>query len=175
LESKKERTISRKERTMLKRTPAWRKMLLAKPRIVAIGIALVAALSTAVFTGGTAYASGTNCATGTNGLSKVCIYIDGSSNVVAAAVGSVSVTSSKGIGEYAEDGSWVYWDGHVQVVNPKGDTLCNSNTIVLYAGAGTSCESPDQGATYTGSYCTIFWVYRGGDYSVYGNVCRTVS
>jgi hypothetical protein len=160
---------------MLKRTPAWRKMLVAKPRIVAIGIALVAALSMAVFSGGTAYASGTNCASGTSGLSKVCIYIDGSSNVVAAAVGSVSVTSSKGIGEYTADGSWVYFDGHVQVVNPKGDTLCNSDTIVLYAGAGTSCESPDQGATYTGSYCTIFWVYKGGDYSAYGNVCRNVS
>lgn len=161
---------------MLKRTPAWRKMLLAKPRIVAIGIALVAALSMAVFSGGTAYASGTNyCKAGTNNLSKVCIYIEGSSNVVDAAIGSMSVTSSNGIGEYTLAGNWVYFDGHVQVVNPKGDTLCNSDTIVLYAGAGTSCESPNQGTTYTGNYCTIFWVYKGGDYSAYGKSCYEVT
>jgi hypothetical protein len=149
-------------------------MLLAKPRIAAIVMALAAALTMTIFSGGTAYASGTNCKAGTNGLSRVCMYIDGSGNVVSAAAASVEVTSSKGIGEYSEEGPWVYWQGHVQVVNPKGDTLCNSDSIVLEAGASTSCESPDQGATYTGNYCMVFWVYKGGDYSAYGNVCVNV-
>jgi hypothetical protein len=103
------------------------------------------------------------------------IYIDGSSNIVDAAVGSVSVTSSDGIGEYDIEGNWVYFPGHVQVVNPAGDTLCNSNMITLYSGVGTSCESPYQGATYTGNYCTILWVNKGGDsYYDYGKECLNV-
>ena len=83
--------------------------------------------------------------------------------------------SSNGIGEYDINDKWVYFPGHVQVVNPVGKTLCNSVTITLYSGAGTSCESPNQGATYTGNYCTILWVNKGGnEYYNYGEECLNV-
>lgn len=148
------------------------KMRLAKRRIAATATAFTAVLGFAVLSGGTAHATATNCGSA-SGLANLCMHIDGSSNTVVDAIGQVSVTSSNGIGEYAANGNWVYFSGHIQVVNSHGDTLCNSNTITLTHGAGTSCESPYQGKTYTGNYCAIFWVYNG-EYHNYGEECVDV-
>jgi hypothetical protein len=160
---------------MLKGTPAWRKRLFAKPRIAAIAVALLAIAATVSLSGGKAYASGTNCGSGTDGLSEICMYIDGYSNVVVAAVGEVTITGQKGIGEYDIDNQWINFPGHIQVVNPAGQTLCNSDTETLLDGTGLSCESAYQGATYTGNYCTILWAYLGGgEYDKYGEECLNV-
>lgn len=158
---------------MSKLNPVWRKSLRAKPRITAIMVAFAAVLGWSILSGGSAYASGTNCAAGYEGLSNICMHIDGSSNIVADAIGSAQVTSSNGIGEYSQNNQWVYYIGHVQVVNPVGTTLCNSNSVTLTYGAAMSCESPYQGATYTGNYCTILWVYNG-EYHNYGEECLNV-
>ena len=148
------------------------KTRLAKRRIAATATAFAAAMGFAVLSGGTADATASSCATISAG-ENICLHIDGSSNIVADAIGSVSVTAGNGIGEYALNGNWVYYLGHVQVVNSAGTTLCNSNTITLTHGAGTSCESPYQGATVTGNYCAILWVYNG-EYHNYGKACVNV-
>lgn len=147
--------------------------MFTKRRIAATATAFSAALGFAVLSGGSAQATATTCGQ-VSGVANLCNHIDGGSNVVDDAIGSVSVTAAKGIGEYAANGNWVTYLGHVQVVNPVGTTLCNSITITLSHGAGTSCESPNQGATYTGKYCAILWVYNG-EYHNYGEECVTVT
>jgi len=57
----------------------------------------LAIVATVSLSGGKAYASGTNCGPETDGLSEICMYIDGYSNVVVAAVGEVTITSPKDI------------------------------------------------------------------------------
>lgn len=149
------------------------KMRLAKRRIAATATAFIAATGFAVLSGGTAQATAGSCVSVSAGA-NLCLHIDGGSNIVDDAIGSVSVTATKGIGEYSLQGNWVYYLGHVQVVNSVGKTLCNSNTITLTHGAATSCESPYQGATVTGKYCAIFWVYNG-EYHNYGEACVNVT
>lgn len=159
---------------MSKSSTIMRKMFVAKPRLTAAAIAFTAAAGFAVASTGSAYATGQVCGNGTSGLSSICIHIDGGGNVVDDAIGSATVTSSNGIGEYAANGNWVTYSGHVQVINPKGTTLCNSVTKTLTHGTAMSCESPNQGATYTGEYCTILWVYNG-EYHNYGEECLNVT
>ena len=36
------------------------------------------------------------------------------------------------------------------------------------------CETPYQGATYTGDYCTILWVNENGGYHAVGEDCLWV-
>jgi hypothetical protein len=152
---------------MSERKSVWRK-LHARPRITALVVAFAAALGLTVTSMGAAYASGSNCNYDASGVSRVCTHIDGYSNIVTDAIGSASIYSP-GIGN-----SFTYYSGHVQVINPNGTTLCNSNTVTLSPGAGMSCESPYQGATYTGDYCTILWVYYNGGYHNYGEDCFLV-
>jgi hypothetical protein len=159
---------------MSMRNPAWKKLFFARPRLTALVTAVAAATGFAITSVGTAYASGQNCAPDSAGQSSICMHIDGSSNVVADAIGSVKVTNGRGVGEWAGNGNWVTFNGHVQVVNPNGTTLCNSNTITLSYNAGTSCESSYQGATYTGAYCTILWVWTGSEYIKWGQECLNV-
>jgi hypothetical protein len=152
---------------MSERKSVWRK-LLARPRIAALMVALAAALGLTITSAGAAYATGTTCNYDATEVIHLCMHVDGYSNVVNDAIGSVSINSP---GLY---NSSSYYTGHVQVINPNGTTLCNSNTITLSPGAGTSCETPYQGATYTGNYCTVLWVYYNSAYHNYGEDCLWV-
>jgi hypothetical protein len=91
----------------------------------------------------------------------------------------LQVTGANGIGTWPSPASgntaWVYYTGHIQVVNPAGKTLCNSITITLKHGAATSCESPNQGASPTGAYCTILWIWTGSEYRNGGQECMNVT
>jgi len=161
---------------MSKRTQVLRGLLLAKPRVTALIVAFAAAMGMMVASVAPAYASGTNCGPDAAGDATICMHIDGASNVVDDAVGQLQVTSSMGVGEWTQGGNgpFVVYTGHIQVVNPNGTTLCNSVSKTLNAGVGLSCESPYQGATYTGAYCTILWIWSGSEYNKYGQECLNV-
>ncbi|MEY9863052.1 hypothetical protein ABH935_008701 [Catenulispora sp. GAS73] len=152
---------------MSMRTSVSRK-LLARPRVAALGVALVAAGLTVTSAGG-ASASASTCNYDASQVFHLCMHIDGSSNVVADGIGSVSVLSP---GFYDSSGN--YYTGHVQITNPNGTTLCNSITITLSPGAGTSCETPYQGATYTGFYCANLWVNENGGWHRIQQACVLV-
>jgi hypothetical protein len=92
-------------------------------------VALLAIVATVSLSGGKAYASGTNCGSGTDGLSEICMYIDGYSNVVVAAVSEVTITSPKGIGEYDIGNQWINFPGHIQIVNPAGLVPCRASPM----------------------------------------------
>ena len=156
------------------RKPLLKRLLLAKPRLTALLVAFAAAMGMMVSSVAPAYASGTNCGPDAAGDATICMHIDGASNVVNDAIGQLQVTSSKGVGEWTQPGPWVLYSGHIQVVNPNGTTLCNSVTKTLAAGVALSCESPNPGATYTGAYCTILWVWSGSEYNQYGQECLNV-
>jgi hypothetical protein len=117
-------------------------------RLTAFLVALTVALG-ALIAGGPAYASGENCTD--NGDAHICVNVNGAENIIHQIVGSATT-------DRAVDGGV---SGHVQVVDPYGDSLCNSPEASLTTkGVTMSCLWHGYGETYaTGNYCTILWIY----------------
>jgi hypothetical protein len=117
-------------------------------RFAAFFAALAVALGAAVAVGGPAYASGQNCSD--NGDEVLCINVNGASNIIHQIVGSATI-----------DQSWASGDtGHVEVIDPSGDELCNSSEGPMTKGTSMSCLWHGYGETYeTGDYCVVMWVY----------------
>jgi hypothetical protein len=64
--------------------------------------------------------------------------------------------------------------GHVQITNPWGATLCNSNTRYFGSpGETETCTWTLNAETLTGNYCAHAWIYDGG-YFPSGDACVNV-
>jgi hypothetical protein len=118
----------------------------------------VLAVGTAIFgLAAPALASGQYC-TASNGNFSACTDVNGENSAINWA--SANATSSTAITE----------EVHVELVNPQGDELCNSNTVSINkAGISLTCTWQAGGKDYlAGNYCTIVWRWEEVGYPIVG-------
>lgn len=120
-----------------------------------LGITILAAGTALLGLAVPAMASGQYC-TGSNGNFSACTDVNGENSAInwasANATSSTALTYTIGLTSYDTD-------AHVELVNPQGDELCNSNTVTISkAGIALSCTWQAGGKDYlAGNYCTIVW------------------
>jgi hypothetical protein len=139
-------------------------------RKLALGSAVITASAALIGIASTpAMASGQYC---TTNVYKICETVSGYSNHINQATATATV-------ELAGD-----LDFHVQMINPQGSTLCNSNTVVNSAdGVTVSCPWTPNANENTGNYCAVVWEYvppsgawgSSGYYENEGQSCLYVS
>ena len=64
----------------------WKKLLLGRPRVAALGMAFAAVVGMLVTSVGTAYDAGQACGGVDSNLANVRVHIDGGSNIVNDAI-----------------------------------------------------------------------------------------
>jgi hypothetical protein len=108
-----------------------------------------------------------NCETFGNGVYQ-CMYIEGSGD------------SAIEIRGWSDPGSgWIGYDMHEQVVEPNGNTFCNSATAKISSSSQViSCQGGPLNIP-TGAWCAIAWAYEqsqeGSEYVKAGTTCATVT
>jgi hypothetical protein len=131
-------------------------MRLTKKLAPIAGIAVAAGAFVAGISPAANAADGSGCGASPGNAYTVCIsYSTGSGGGITA---SSTSDYSGGI------------DYHVQLVNPSGTTLCNSNTAVDNDGTTVSCTW-HASSFASGNYCAINWQYVDGEYQQYGKFC----
>jgi hypothetical protein len=108
-----------------------------------------------------------NCDTWGNGV-KNCMYIEGSGD------------SAIEIRGWSDPGKgFIGYDMHEQVVEPNGNTFCNSSTAEITSDSQViGCQGGPENIP-VGSWCAISWVYEtsslGSEYAEAAKNCGTVS
>jgi hypothetical protein len=134
-------------------------------KICAFG-ALPALISAGIIglSSGPAYATGGSCADPTFTYNiTLCITVVGGGDYIDYVTATMTSTNPP-----------PYLNGHLQITNPNGSTLCNSGTRYFGApGESETCTWSLHAETLTGNYCATAWFYDGS-YFEGGQACVNV-